>query len=68
MKSELINKIKNNLDKIGINLDCSRFEDSYGGYCDSRSWFTKYCDKEIDLDTYLSHISEEKLSRMVENL
>lgn len=63
-KQNLIDLIKENIDKIGINLDCSRFEESYGGYCDSRDWWMKYCDNEISLDKYLSGISINKLEKM----
>lgn len=68
MKKELILKIKENLDKLGVNLDCSRFEESYGGYCDSREWFMRFVDKEIDIDKYLNGLSEEKLKLMVEKI
>ncbi len=64
----LINKIKENLDKIGINIDCSRFEESYGGYVDSREWFMDFDNGRISIDVYLSRISEIKLKLMLESV
>lgn len=64
-KQELINNIKENLDKIGVNIDCSRFEDYYGGYCDSRDWFMKFDNGQISIDVYLGGLSEDKLKKMI---
>ena len=65
-KELLIAIIKSNLPKLGIDIDCSRFEESYDGYRDSRDWYLQYADKIIDLDRYLSHISKEKVQKMVD--
>ncbi len=68
MKEKLIETIKNNLDKIGVNIDCSRFANTYDGYRDEREWFMSFEDGEIDIDVYLNNISDEKLQKMVDNI
>ena len=67
-KQTLINKIKENAHHLDYLLDASRYENDYGGYADSREWFMKFLDKEIDIDTYLTNISEEKLKLIASNL
>ena len=63
-KQLLIDNIKSHLPTLGINIDCSRFENSYSGYQDSRCWFMKFNDGEISIDTYLNGLSEDKLHTM----
>lgn len=67
-RQTIINKIKENVDKLGISMDCSRYEKSYGGYQDAREWAMKYQDKEIDIDEYLKGISFEKLVKIAEQI
>ncbi len=67
-KLEKIAQIKENLEKIGININCSRFENSYDGYCDSRDWYFQYADKHISLDIYLNGIDENILDKMIESI
>lgn len=65
-KIDKINLISNNLEKI--NIDCSRFENTYGGYQDSRDWYMQYVEGEISLKKYLNNISEQILDKMIQNL
>ena len=63
-KQSLINNIKAHFEEMGNNIDCSRFEDCYGGYVDSREWFIKFADEEISIDIYLNGLSEDTLRKM----
>ena len=60
----LIDYIKSHISELGVNIDCSRFEENYGGYIDSRDWFMRFNDNEISIDRYLEGLSENTLQKM----